>query len=126
MRLEWLYDGINTTVPRNAGPECAHYASIQRKLIESIILVTVSIVSMKWAINRLRPIPNVQNIVNNNRYSKCDSYNGKQILLTAMSLTFGLELGFKFASRSVIYILNPCHITTIIQVSYFFLFVFNV
>lgn len=41
---------------------------------------------------------------------------GKQILLVVMTLILGLELGFKFASRSVIYILNPCHIITMIQV----------
>ena len=42
---------------------------------------------------------------------------GKQVLLVLMTFVLGLELGFKFASRTVIYLLNPCHITTIMQVS---------
>ncbi|KAG7208321.1 hypothetical protein KM043_014557 [Ampulex compressa] len=40
---------------------------------------------------------------------------GRRVLLIIMSLVFGMEIGFKFSSRTVIYILNPCHITTVLQ-----------
>ena len=33
-----------------------------------------------------------------------------------MSLMLGAEIGFKLATRQLIYILNPCHVTTAFQV----------
>ncbi|XP_066600475.1 transmembrane protein 164 isoform X2 [Prorops nasuta] len=45
---------------------------------------------------------------------KHDFY-GKRILLLIMSMVFGMEIGFKFTSRTMIYLLNPCHITTAMQ-----------
>lgn len=38
------------------------------------------------------------------------------MLVILLALLWGMEIGFKFASRTVIYLLNPCHVTTLIQV----------
>lgn len=40
----------------------------------------------------------------------------RYILLIAMTFIFGMEMGFKFAEKTVIFVLNPCHIQTIVQV----------
>ncbi|KAK9510948.1 hypothetical protein O3M35_005619 [Rhynocoris fuscipes] len=40
----------------------------------------------------------------------------KRILLVAMCLIWGIEIGFKFSSRTVIFLFNPCHITTALQI----------
>lgn len=114
MNLGWAYDGVNTSFDpiyifsRNTGTECHEYLSVQRKWIESIIVPILCVLSIKWATKRLAPI--------NNEFPQEKYYVCKNILLLAMTFTFGLEIGLKFASRTVIYVLNPCHITTIIQV----------
>lgn len=50
-----------------------------------------------------------------NTYLKSDR-GGKRLLVILLALLWGMEIGFKFASRTVIYLLNPCHVTTLIQV----------
>lgn len=246
MNWGWAFDGVNTTIPRNAGPECSQYLSWQRQIIESIVVTSFFVLVLRYIWPRLYPCSdaneehskvlqrrfydtgtaaaaaaarnerncggyfgnvapptlcesasgksNVQlfndvptndgadamcrmcvnskdlvagscrvhfnvnnnnnnNIVNssycltsgqpavigpcnhggehamdknsvhrsaeggNNVMVVCDNvFVGKQVLLVLMTFVLGLEIGFKFASRTVIYLLNPCHITTIMQV----------
>lgn len=182
MHFDWAYDGVNKTVPRNAGPECRMYLTPRRMIIESIVVVTLCIIAIKYAwsnIIKKKSLPDYNLLVTSRRatndlvklyhqqttttvISDNNSHNngsssvpstttttttgggggsggitttttinhyyekvpaGKQILLVVMTLILGLELGFKFASRSVIYILNPCHIITMIQVTPFLRFI---
>lgn len=202
MQLGWAYDGVNASVPRNTGPECASFLSPTRKLLESVIVIPICFIAIKLAIGRLKPITFRRNTPfiaataatpqhhhgsslgfrsssishlasssNHNlqhhyqrigggsghhlepdhrelllhqthhrrsssvEYCSCHRCNtashnttissflegeapswGKQLLLIMMTLTLGVEIGFKFATRTVIYILNPCHITTLMQI----------
>lgn len=195
MHFGWAYDGVNGTVPRNTGPECAGYLTPSRRLLESVIVIPVCLLTIKLAVARLKPITfrrntpfiatpqqhhgsslgfrsssisHLANAGNHNlqhhyqrigggsghhlepdhrelllhqthhrrsssvEYCSCHRCSNaahnptalegeapswaKQLLLVTMTLTLGVELGFKFATRTVIYILNPCHITTLIQI----------
>lgn len=235
MDWTWAFDGVNATIPRNAGPECSQYLSWNRQIIESVTVTTICIFVLHWVWKRLHPCfdPTEEHLKvlqqryydshgrggkgglpgerhcgyfgsttppplilqsesdkssilfnnNNNSAEVCnhndakdenghfgvnsgfcvnssgqggipssgqlpsdgtyqqqqqqhrrvelegsssdsavvvvsgDSYLvGKQVLLVLMTFVLGLELGFKFASRTVIYLLNPCHITTLMQV----------
>lgn len=42
----------------------------------------------------------------------------RYLLLIAMTFIFGMEMGFKFAVKTVIFVLNPCHLQTIVQVRF--------
>ncbi|XP_050070104.1 uncharacterized protein LOC126558181 [Anopheles maculipalpis] len=190
MQLSWAYDGVNGSVPRNTGPECAEYLSPSRKLMETIVIIPLCLIAIKCSVSRLKPITYRQLdrvtgcALGVNRSLSSSNHNlhhlhyqrnlidseprdllmphhrersfssasiasglveefhcqrcvqagvvsgrgtatpgeilvpswGKQFLLVTMTLTLGVELGFKFATRTVIYILNPCHITTIMQI----------
>ncbi|KAG4065235.1 hypothetical protein HA402_012677 [Bradysia odoriphaga] len=105
----WAYDGVNASIPRNTGPECSEYLSIKRHWIEGVIVCFMCCCALKWAVKNSKALK-----VN---YSTVHSMTaGKQLLQIVMTFTLGMELGFKLSQRSVIYILNPCHITSIIQI----------
>lgn len=106
--FEWALSGANKDVPRNVGPECAFYLSFQRRVIETIIVIFLSIVILVKTYSKLN-VPKDIDYVKNDR-------GGKRILLMLLVLFWGMEIGFKFASRTVIYLLNPCHITTAMQI----------
>ncbi|XP_054009493.1 transmembrane protein 164 [Hylaeus anthracinus] len=105
--FEWAYDGVNVSIPRNVGPECAYYLSPKRRIIETLFISIFIISFLVWGYKRMR-LPARASYVDHDRV-------GRRVLLLVMSLVLGMELGFKFTSRTVIYIFNPCHITTLAQ-----------
>ena len=40
----------------------------------------------------------------------------KRVLLIVLCLTLGMELGYKICSGQVLYLLNPCHVITAVEV----------
>lgn len=109
MQWGWAYDGVNASIPRNAGPECVNYLSTIRHFVESAALIPLSIIIFNCGISRM-PVSNI------NYYGTNRIWFGKQLLLITMAALLGLEMGFKLCTRTAIYILNPCHITSILQV----------
>lgn len=105
--MDWAYSGVNTTVPRNAGPECAEYLSPTRRRIETVIVLIAAVGLFEWGYNRIS-LPTAA-------YIRRDR-GGRRALLVLMSIIWGMEIGYKFSSKTVIYLLNPCHVTTAIQI----------
>ncbi|GLV41515.1 uncharacterized protein CBL_06745 [Carabus blaptoides fortunei] len=105
--MEWAYSGVNKSVPRNAGPECAEYLSPHRRYMETVIVMSVTVLALACSWRRLK-VPEAV-------YVRRDR-GGRRLLLVLMSLIWGMEIGYKFSSSTVIYLLNPCHITTAIQI----------
>ncbi|XP_015429610.1 PREDICTED: transmembrane protein 164 [Dufourea novaeangliae] len=104
--FEWAYDGVNASIPRNVGPECAYYLSTQHKIIETSFVSILIIVLLVWGYKRMK-LPN-QIYIDHDRV-------GRRMLLIIMALVLGIEIGFKLTSRTVVYLFNPCHITTAVQ-----------
>ena len=105
--MEWAYSGVNKTVPRNAGPECAEFMNPIWRRIETVFVLAFAVTLFKWSYSRIS-LPTVVYVRRDRR--------GRRTLLVMMSLIWGMEIGYKFSSRTVIYLLNPCHVTTAIQV----------
>lgn len=112
MVWDWAVGGVTEEVPRTMGPECENYMTNRRRWIEAVLFCILFICIMRWAIKRLEPIklPDAKEL--NKPHSGV-----RIVLLLMMTLIFGIEMGFKLANRSVIFVLNPCHIQTLVQVS---------
>ncbi|CAA9994792.1 unnamed protein product, partial [Nesidiocoris tenuis] len=108
--LEWAYQGVNISVPRNGGTECAEFLTMKVRTLETLIVLMVFGPLFLWSVKRLSPLPH-------SALWKEDHPEPvfKRVLLVAMCLIWGVEIGFKFSSRTVIFLLNPCHITTAMQ-----------
>ena len=112
--LGWLYEGVDPKFAGNGGPECNNFLSVKQRVIETIIFVALGSLECWFAWQRLGVSdPNFQV----EPRDKGERF-GKRFLLVILCLTFGVEIGFKFASKTVIYLLNPCHMLTVVQVRY--------
>lgn len=115
--LDWLYGGVDPKFEGNGGPECAAFLAPQQRIGESFIMVLISIVEVVVALRKINICKELKEIAKDGPRTKQDSF-GKNLLLVALCMTFGVEVGFKFATKTVIYLLNPCHVMTMVQVRY--------
>ena len=102
-----LYGGIRPDIPGHGGEECAKYLSKNTMLFETLLstfmMIVVGIFGFKtFTMPKVFP------------RERCPK--GKTALLVLLCLVFGVEVGFKVCSRQVLYLLNPCHVITLIQV----------
>ncbi len=102
----------------NGGPECAAFLSPRQRILETLVVVSLTIMQVVVAFKKLNVPKEVRDVGKDGRRSKEDTW-GKNLLLVALCMTFGVEVGFKFATKTVIYLLNPCHVVTMVQVSMF-------
>lgn len=108
----WLYTGVDYDIPGTGGQACAEYLSLQQRFLESFLASLFGLGAI-WLAYTKATLPKRESIGTMDLHNRL----GKRILLVVMCLTFGIELGFKFATRQVIWIFNPCHLATMIQVS---------
>ena len=105
---EALYGGINPDeVPGHGGAECAAYLSNKTKIIETCMSTTIMLIASVYAIRRVS-LPD--------KLPPEGYHFWKGPLLALLSAVFGLQVGYKISSGQLLYMLNPCHFLTVVEV----------
>lgn len=112
--FEFTFKGVNISVPSTGGPECANYLPLKRRAWETVLGITFAGLLIWSGWKNLYPVLKPSSSQRRDRF-------GRNILLVAMCLVIGCEVGFKLQAQSTIFLLNPCHVTTAIQVPFAFL-----
>ena len=107
--LNWTYAGVNFDIEGTGGQECVDFIPTDQKIVETISIAVISLMMIAFAYPRLKMPVRIPPAENRDR-------TGKKVMLIVMCLTFGCEIGFKFATKQMIWILNPCHMVTATQV----------
>ncbi|XP_059819631.1 transmembrane protein 164-like isoform X4 [Hypanus sabinus] len=113
--LDTVYGGVDPNITGNGGPECAAFLSVRQRALESVIMIAVSLLQIVLAYQKIGD----GFWEHWNRSGSAQGHHetlGRNILQAALCLTFGLEIGFKCASKTLIYLLNPCHVVTALQI----------
>ena len=103
-----IYGGIRPEIPGHGGEECAHYLSPLQMIGETLLTTAIMAVAgtLGW---KTLTMPRT--------FPRHEDLRSKRFLLTFMCVMFGIEIGFKVGNRCLLYLFNPCHVITIIEVT---------
>lgn len=112
--LETLYGGIDMTHINDGGVECAKMGnSVGSRAIETSIISLIALYELRKGINQFKQLEYTKADLNIKRIL---SSQRRTYLLVILTLVFGVEIGFKLQQKQLIFLLNPCHIFTMLQI----------
>ena len=121
--FQWTYVGVDHKLPGNGGPACADFTGVTQRLVETAIFSAIGLLEALLAARRLTLPARIRRPGGDEhphqQQQQHQDWALGRLLLAVLCLTFGVEIGFKFATGQLIWLLNPCHVVSIIQVGKF-------
>ncbi|TRY62452.1 hypothetical protein DNTS_035805 [Danionella cerebrum] len=87
--LDWIYGGVDPVFEGNGGPECAAFISPRQRALETLVIVILSILEVCVALRNINVPKDL--VKDGGRRVKEDSW-GRNLLLVALCMTFGVEI----------------------------------
>jgi hypothetical protein len=107
--FEWAYSGVDFSLYGNGGPDCMSYLSKVQLVLESACVIAFSLVFELY-------YPWTRSVSNYRPNLELRERFGRKLLLAGLCLIWGIEIGYKLSTRQLIFLFNPCHVVTFIQV----------
>lgn len=108
--LEWAFSGVDFTLYGNGGPECVNYLPRSVLVFETFIIVAYALMFELY-------YPWKRSVCNYKPNLELRERFGRKLLLAGLCLIWGIEIGYKLSTGQLIFILNPCHMVTLLQVN---------
>ncbi|VDO04961.1 unnamed protein product [Rodentolepis nana] len=105
-RFGVFYEGVRWDIPSEGGSACLSYLSMSQRFFETLFFTIVYGSLLLWCIPRLK-------LPFDKKHSSSNHLNWLKLFYC---LIFGVEIGYKLTARSLIFIFNPCHAITAIQI----------
>ena len=107
--FEWAYSGVDFSLAGNGGQECKDFLPYDLVVWETMFIVAFALFEIIY--------PWQKSVINYKPNLELRERFGRKLLLAALCLIWGIEIGYKLSSRQFIFLLNPCHVCTFVQVS---------
>ncbi|KRY34876.1 Twinkle protein, mitochondrial [Trichinella spiralis] len=114
--MDLIMGGVNFSDPSSGGDECFHYLTVYQRLVETALVLPVAILQLCyiWPKARSMEVPHAPNFRAYNNCKKLGSF-----LLFILILVFAVEVSYKVRTGSLIFLLNPCHVATMLEILLF-------
>jgi len=111
--FEVFYGGVDMSYEnREGGAECASESSLRTRAWEALLVTCFSYIQFKLAEERCRKYYLDESQLN---CKKIESSSRRQIMLLILAMTWGMEIALKLVEGKLIFLLNPCHLFTALQ-----------
>ncbi|XP_067943941.1 transmembrane protein 164-like [Watersipora subatra] len=102
--------GVNFSIPGTGGAECVAFIPTSQKIAETIfaLFISFTFTFVGWS--------NISTDMDLHHYEDRRISLTRQLMLTALCLVFGVEVGYKLSTSTVIWLANPCHLLTMTQI----------
>jgi len=107
-----LIGGIDFDLPGNGGTECWNFMTLKRRLMETVLGIIVTSSALV-----LGKICRKDEFKSSNRSAQWSMSTPRTLLIVTMSMCYGMELTYKLATKQLIFIINPCHVMCLLQLT---------
>ncbi|CAD5229467.1 unnamed protein product [Bursaphelenchus okinawaensis] len=133
---EFTLGGVNHSIPGNGGPDCLNYIPLWQRALETLVIVPLSFYGLyacyphleypeeksckkkmsaevRAMLSQKLPLNNVGEVLDRVHPPPREIF--KQYVFNVYLVVFLVEFIYKFYTKTGIFFLNPCHITTSLQ-----------
>jgi len=115
--LKTSHRGIDHHLAGNGGLECYDYLTFKQRLLDTCVFTLLAAIFIVPRVLRDLTLPKEWEIISACRKRTAQRIVGfRKVLLIVLSLILGVEIGYKISQEAWLYLLNPCHVITSMQI----------